>query len=292
MTGAALAALLDELDTEAPPALPVERLSSSSIEGFWKCAEQWRRERIAKEPRFSTAELIFGSTFHRAAEHNFRQKIDSHEDRPVEEMREVTGDSFNSVVEETKGKEEIRWHDDKPEKIQAGVITAMVGTESVPGYHQVLAPTVQPVAVERWIEQPTVLGIPLVAKLDVETDAGAIRDLKTGKKSRTQADLDDNIQATANLWLREQEADPASEFGWHVSIRTIKPQQQELVTTRTATELQAFERLLVVTANTIQDYMTRYGPEGPWPGTSPMAWWCSSVQCSFYGSCAWRGGAK
>lgn len=292
MSEAFLASLTD-LDAAAERPLPVERLSPSSIEGFWKCAEQWRRERIVGEPRFSTADLIFGSAFHKAAEHNFRQKIDSHEDVGVDEMRDVAGESVNVVVAETtEAEEEIRWYDSNRGDVQEGVIAAMVGVGSAPGYLQVLAPTVQPVAVERWVESETPIGVPLVAKIDVETDRSAIRDLKTGKKSRTQADLDSNIQATANMWLRAQEGDPASEFGWHVSIKTKTPQQQELVTTRTDGELAAFERLLVVTANTIHDYMERYGPDQAWPGTSPMAWWCSPTQCSHWQKCAWRGGAK
>jgi hypothetical protein len=77
-----------------------------------------------------------------------------------------------------------------------------------------------------------------------------------------------------------------------VSIKTKTPQQQELVTQRTFNEMRAFEQLLVVTANTIHDYMGHYGPEGAWPGTSPMAWWCSATQCSFFQQCVWRGGSK
>lgn len=292
MSEAFLASLTDP-DAAAERTLPVERFSPSSIEGFWKCPEQWRRERIAKEPRFSTADLIFGSAFHKAAEHNFTQKMESHEDLPAEEMRDVAGDSFNTVVKDTTdAAEEIRWYTDKPKDVQEGVIAAMVGVGSAPGYLQVLAPTVQPVAVERWVEVDTAIGVPLVAKIDVETDTLAIRDLKTGKKSRRQEDLDSNIQATANLWLREQEGNMASEFGWHVSIKTKVPQQQELITQRSYNEMRQFEQLLVVTANSIHDNMERYGPDGPWPGTSPMAWWCSVTQCSFWGQCAWRGGAK
>lgn len=287
----ALAAPTVEFETVNLTDYGIERLSPSSIEGFYKCPEQWRQERIVKAPRFSTAEQLFGSAFHRAAECNFRQKIVSHEDIPVKEMRDVTGDSFNAVVEEVKGEEEIRWYDSAPGDVQADVILAMVGEGEDLGYHQVLAPAVQPVAVERWLEVSTVLGVPLVGKLDVETES-VIRDLKTGKKRKTQADLDSNIQATAYLYMRDAEGNHADEFGWHVAVRTKTPSQQELSTTRTAGEFAAFERLLLVTAQTIQHFMETYGAEGPWPGTSPMAWWCSSVQCSFWASCAWRGGAK
>ena len=261
----------------------IERLSPSSIEGFIKCPEQWRQERIAKAPRFSTGEQLFGSAFHRAAEHNYRQKIVSHEDLAEKEMRDLTGDSFNEVLEETKGESEIRWYDSEPGEVQAGVITAMVGLDGAPGYLQVLAPAVQPVAVERWLEVPTVLGVPLVGKLDVETET-VIRDLKTGKKRKTQADLDSNIQATAYLYMRDAEQNPAQEFGWHVAVRTIKPSQQELSTSRTVGEFAAFERLLLVTANTIADYMGRYGPESR---ERPSAWWCASSQCSFWRRAWW-----
>lgn len=296
----ALTALIADLDSGAelsPVAktdnmLPVERLSPSSIEGFWKCPEQWRRERVMREPSFATAEKVFGSAFHKAAEHNFRAKIDTHEDLPVQEMRDVAGDSFTSVVAETLEEQEIRWYDDKPHVIQAGVITAVVGTDRAPGYHQVLAPTIQPVAVERWTEVETPVGVPLVGKIDVETDTGQLVDLKTGKKAKVQIDLDKSIQATSYLWAREQEGQPAAGFAWHTAIRTVKPQQQELLTSRTARELRMFERLLEVTANTILDYQARYGDDGPWPGTSPLSWFCTPKQCSFWGQCEWRGGSK
>lgn len=290
---AALDNLLDQLGAESRPTLPVERLSPSSIEGFIKCPEQWRRERIAKQPSFATADRIFGTAFHRAAEQNFAQKISSREDIPVPAMRDLAGDSFNVVVEETKAEQEIRWYEDKPADVQAGVIRAMVGSDRHPGYHQVLAPAVQPVAVERWTEVPTPVGVPLVGKIDVETEAGVLIDLKTGKKAKTQLDLDKSIQATAYLYSREQEGNPAAGFAWHTTVR-LKTQtnQQELVTARSANEIAMFDHLMVVTARTIQHYMDTYGPESAWPGTSPLSWFCAPTQCSFYGECCWRGGAK
>lgn len=302
MSEAFLASLADpDAATERPgwqafvDALPEDkrRFSPSFIEQVYKCPEQVRRERLLKEPSFATADKLFGTAFHRTAEFSYRQKIESHEDLPVETMREYAGESFNEVVEETKGVEEIRWYSDKPNDVQQGVITAMVGNSSLPGYHQVLAPTVQPVACERWVEiDDTPIGVPLVGKIDLEADDGRVIDLKTSKRSKTQLDLDKSIQATAYLWMRQTEEDAASGFAWHTSVRTIKPQQQELQTGRTDRELAQFERLLIVTANTVGHYMETYGADEPWPGASPMSFMCAPKQCSFWSTCIWRGGAK
>ncbi|MCR4340081.1 MAG: PD-(D/E)XK nuclease family protein [Gemmatimonadaceae bacterium] len=284
-----LDALMVELGGAPSFELPVERLSPSSIDGFWKCAEQWRREKVEKDRRPVTVDQLFGSAFDRAASTNFRQKIESHEDISVVEMRDVAGDSFNTVVEEEKEERGIDWYETKPATLQAEVITQMVGNDSLPGFHQVLAPTIQPVTIQRWFEVPTVVGVPFVGKIDVETDRAQVRDMKTTKKAHTQADIDKNTQATGYLWAREREGDPAADFGTLIAIRTIKPQQQELVTTRTAEEIAQFDSLLLVTAQTISHFMNTYGPDGPWPGASPLGWWCSKRQCSFYGNgCPWR----
>jgi hypothetical protein len=291
MTQDILPALLDA-DAAAERPLPVDHLSPSSIESFLGCPERWRRERVMKEPGFATSEKIFGAAFHRAAEQNYLQKIESHEDLPLRDMEDISYDSFDVVVEETKDREEIRWHTDKPPEIQKGVATAMCGTASAPGYHTVLAPTVQPVASERWIEVASPANVPIIGRIDLEADDGRLIDLKTGKKAKTQLDLDKSIQAAAYIWARIQEGNPSTGFTWHTAIRTIKPQQQELLTTRTDRELAAFEKRVVMTANSIADCMERYGPEGPWPEASPLAWFCHPIQCSFWSTCVWRGGSK
>lgn len=280
----------EAFEPQTAPLLPVAHLSPSSIDSFWKCAEQWRREKVDRDPRPATAETIFGGAFHRAVETNMRQKIDSHEDIPVPVMRDVAGDSFNEILEAEKGEREILWRDAKPNVVQAEVITAMVGNESHLGFHQVLAPAVQPLEVERWVTVDTPVGVPLNMRLDIEDEQGRIFDVKTSKKAKTQGDLDKSTQPTAYLWGRAAEGNPARDFTVHLAIRTKTPQQMELVTYRSAEQLAQFERLLQVTVTTITHYLETYGPEGPWPAASPLAWWCAASQCSYFPTCPWRGG--
>jgi hypothetical protein len=208
-------------------------------------------------------------------------------------MRDIAGESFNLARDEELGKSEIVW-DEKPNLVQQNVIKAVVGTDSFPGYHQVLAPIVQPREVERWAEVPTSVGVPLVAKIDVETVDEVTIDLKSGKKAKSQADLDKSVQATTYLWIRRAELKPATEFRWHTAIqyKTKPAMHQELTTVRTDGQLRAFDLMLRQTAQAMTFYYNTFGPEGPWPGAPEAAWWCSPGMCGFYSTCIWKGGSK
>lgn len=285
---------LDALFGEAPtsdwPDFPLTHLSPSSIDSFWKCAEAFRRERIAKIPTPASDKMLFGSAFGKAAERNYVSKMETGNDLPDKQMRDVTGDSFNEVVEEEKGKREISWHEfGTPAKAQTGVMTAMLGSTSLPGYHQVVAPTITPVAVERSFEHVTKSGLTIKGRIDLETADGGVIDIKTTGRAKTQAELNKDNQARAYLWAREKEGNPATRFSWHVVKRNItKPGLDTTLSIRQADTV-AFERLVDMTARTISSYVREYGEDGPWPPAPPMAWWCSPTTCSFYAKgCPWR----
>jgi hypothetical protein len=277
---------------EVPPLAPpgVERLSVSAIDRFWKCPEQFRRERYDQELAAMRASALFGRAFHRAVEVNYEAKKHTREDLDVKTMRDISGGSFTEERDKVIGKQELIW-DRKENELQQAVITSVVGNSSRPGYLQTLAPTVQPVEVERWVEVPTEYGFPVVAKLDVEEERGEVIDIKTGTKRRNQTDLDNSIQGTGYLWLRAREGNPASNFTWHLAIEKKTPEYQDMTTGRTAGQMAAFERLLETTARTMRFYWEQFGPDGPWPGASESGWWCSQKACSFWKTCPWRGGA-
>lgn len=262
----------------------LDHFSPSSIDGFWKCPEQWRRERIGFDRMATTSKQIFGSVFHRAAEHNFAQKIDSHEDLPVEQVQERAGDAFNEVLDEEIGKREIVWGTDKPNEIQQECIRASAS------YHKNVAPPVQPIAVEHTF-RVDLLGFPFTGRIDVVTEDRRIIDLKTTGRRKVQGDLDKDTQASGYLWARREEGFAAPDFSLHVAVRNKTPTQQTLSTTRTGGQLDQFEELTRVTLATVRHYLDVYGPDGTWPGASPLGWWCSQKNCSFWQSCCWRGGA-
>lgn len=287
----ALDVLLGELPDDALEGLPFDHLSASSIDKLWKCPEQFRRERVLREPTATSGKMLFGSAFGKAAEHNYLAKLDSHEDLSADVMRDVAGESFNEVVEAEKGEREILWHDLAPNKVQQGVICAMVGTDSNPaGYLQVLAPLVQPVAVERTFNVVTGSGVKVTGRIDVESDRGQVIDIKTTSKAKTQTDLDKDNQATVYMWAREMEGDPATGFAWHVVKQNLtKPGLQEVVGTRSAAKIARFESFVDMTVATIRRYLEDYGEDSPWPPASPLAWWCAPTSCGWWSTCSWRG---
>lgn len=288
-----LAALEMRLAVDGLEGLPFSHLSASSIDKLWKCPEQFRREQILKEPTSASGKMLFGSAFGKAAEHLFTAKMESHEDLLVDAVRDVTGEAFNTVLAEERGKREILWHELTPNKVQQGVICAMVGTDANPaGYLQVFAPEVQPVAVERTFNVVTSSGVKVTGRIDVESDRGRVIDIKTSSKAKTQADLDKDNQATVYMWAREMEGNPATDFAWHVVKQNLtKPGLQEVVGTRSAAKVARFESFVDMTVATIRRYLEDYGEDSPWPPAPALAWWCSPTACGLWSSCPWRGGS-
>lgn len=281
-----MTSVLDKLGLDVDPMLPPEitRLSPSALEGL-RCPEQFRRERILGEKSSVGPALLYGSAFHRALEHNFRQKIESRADLKVSEVADVAGDSWVDILEETIGSREITWGDSKPADVQDEVV------RGVSAYMSVLAPTVQPVAVERWVEVPLPIGVPLVGRIDVETEQGAILDLKTKGSRPPQNAIDKSYQASSYLWSRQQEGNPATGFAWHVAVRTKTPQVCELWTQRSDAQLRSFERYVSVSAQYIRWLYDTFGPDEAWPGAQPNDNLCAKKYCGFWDSCVWRGGA-
>jgi len=276
-----------------PPALPpdIHRLSVSSMDGFWRCPERWRRQRIGGEWPATSGDQLFGRTVHQAVAWNYGQKIDSHADRPVNDMREYTGTAWDEVVEHERGLTEIVWGD-KPNTLQSDAIAAVVGRGEWPGYHQTLAPTVQPTAAERRVEVVLPSGIPFVAVLDVEDATGLVTDVKTGKRRRNQSDIDKSEQATAYMYVRRVEGNPAAGFRWHTAIRKRQPEHQELITERGDAAFVAFARRVDDTVALIRWLYDTRGPDGPWPGAAEGAWWCAPAQCGFWPTCSVRPGRR
>lgn len=282
----ALEELLGALEPDGPG---IPHFSPSFLESMAVCPEQVRREKILKEYRAATPNLVFGSTAHRALELSFAHKIDT--GQPIERslMSDVVADSFEYVKQKEIERSGIEWGTTKQDDVRAGVESALLGDG---GYMDVLEPTVSPVAVERWLKvENTPAGVPLIGRVDVETATGSIIDIKTSGQRKTQASLDSSVQATAYLWMRGQLDEPASGFAWHVLVKNKNPTSQELFTTRDERQMRAFEDRVYMTMEFLDYLWETRGPDNPWPGASETDFRCSPTQCSFWSSCRWRGGA-
>src|ERR1700747_456225 len=69
-------------------------LSPTQLDMYARCPEAYRRRYIEGEIVPPGIAMIQGGTFHRAAARNFEQKIGTHTDLPVADMKELAASEF------------------------------------------------------------------------------------------------------------------------------------------------------------------------------------------------------
>lgn len=258
-------------DTKKP------HLSPNQLDTFCKCPEQWRRIYIEGERRPPAIAMIRGTSVHRPQEVNFRQKIESHEDLPVADFKELAAETFEAELkggyqlspdEESIGRDKV---------LGAAKDTAVKMAE----FHALVqAPDYQP----ELVEQPFRIALPgthdLVGVIDLADDHGRVNDLKTAAKSKRQPDADDSVQLTTYaVGYKALTGKPAAALRLDVIVGPTKNgfSRQVLSTDRTTADFQALaSRINVVTASI---------NAGLFPPAPPGAWWCSSKWCGFHSSC-------
>ncbi len=256
-------------------------LSATQMSMFQRCAEQYRRRYVLGEKERPRAALIWGGADHAAHEENFRQKITSGEDVPVDVVEDAFATAFDRKVDEAGGLGEVEWGDEKPADLKDA------GAALVAAYHRQVSPSVQPVSVEREfkLELPGV-PIPVVGRMDIETELPAI-ERKTAKRAEKTVKPTWRIQG---LLYQLVEKRPVV---WHVSVKTKVPaiytqlETPGLSMAVSDATLGAAERLVGTTAQTIEAFYSTFGPEQPWPGAISHDWACS--WCAYKSRCAWWG---
>jgi hypothetical protein len=261
---------------EPPPKLPVDHLSVSSINLWLKCPLRWKRRYIDVEYEPSSASLVAGSAAHKAESTNYQQKIETAADLPADDVLDVYSDQFDYASESR----EVNWGDEK-----RGVVKDD-GALTVRRYHRDIAPTIQPMRVERQFK----LGFPHVdwgftGYFDLETPR-SVEDLKM-RRSRMQAkDADRDLQPSAYLLARRAEKDPALLFVFHILVRVKEPYAELVPTRRSDRQLDIFvQRLYSIAAQMDWCYQRDH-----WPPAPPNSWWCSRKWCGYYDTCIYGAG--
>lgn len=256
-------------------------LSASQLSMFERCPEQWRRRYVLHDKERPAAALVWGSADHEAHELNFRQKIASHEDIPVDDVKVAFAEAFDRRAAE----DDIDWGDDGPDKLKDA------GVELVAAYHRQVSPTVQPVDVEKQFELvlPGV-PVPVHGRIDVVTELPAI-ERKTAKSKPARDEAKPSWRVQGILYQLVEQRPVA----WHVSVKTKTPavytpaEMPGLAIAVDARRLAVARALIRTTAGAIRSFYDRFGPEQAWPGALGDDWACS--YCGFKQTCAWWGNA-
>lgn len=256
----------------------LEHLSPSSIGTFLNCQTQWYFRYVEGLKTPPAVALVAGSSVHKAAEANYTQKQESHEDLPVDELLDVTRDTF------VKGSSDIVW--ELEDTTPGEALDQTVGLTKV--WRQDLAPQVQPTAVETWIrlEDPS-WALPLVGVIDTETDE-LIVDLKTAAKRKSVDaagvcdELERDIQSGVYLLKHYREFSPRT-FRWHVAVKTKTPATQTV--DRTTFDPEFLTRFIAHQQRVILNAVAT----GLFSAAPPGAWNCSERFCGYWHVCRWGG---
>lgn len=268
------------------PAQEGERphISHSQLNMFCRCGEQYRRRYIEGERLPPGIALVRGSSFHKAAAHNFEQKKASRVDLSADELKEFAVDAFDIAVE----KDGIALTD---EERSAGVSMTLARArqstaELVQLHREWQAPDYQPVLVEHSVRIPVNASHDLLGIVDLLDDKHRVVDFKTAGRKQSQADVDATTQLTVYAATVTYATGTApSELRFDVVVDKSKPERQVLTTTRCKADVQALSQRIA----TVADAITR----GVFPPSLPGQWWCSQRFCGYYRDCPYvNGGPK
>lgn len=252
-------------------------LSVSQIEMYTRCPEQYRRRYIEKHIIPPGIAFVRGISFHKGAEYNFKQKINTKQDLPVEQVKEVIASEVDYIV---KNKGVLLTQEE--EKIGKKKVLGKIKDEAVSLGELFIkdsAPYIQPVVVE----DKEIIEIPeasynLMGVLDVVDEKDVIIDFKTSSKSKSQEEADKSLQLTMYaLTFRKKFKRATNGLRLEVFVAKKEPEIQRLTTHRTVEDVEAF----VNRVNSIIKGIKA----GVFPPATPGAWWCDPRFCGYYYTC-------
>lgn len=255
---------LDEI-LGPPLAWPTELgdyLSASRLNKFATCPESFRRRYVLGEMEPSNPNLVWGSADSYAAQVNYAQKIDSHEDLPVGDVKEAFAAGFDNAVNQAA---EMDWEgEQRGEILDAGVKLAAA-------YHEQIAPLVQPIAVEERVElEVPGVPVPLIGFFDLAEAEHTIERKTSGRKA-VVVQPQWRIQGLVYQLARHQPVH------YHVGVKTKTP---AVYTSHTEPGLviagpeAIAERVIVGLVDQLLATWDRFGPDDTWPGNITHTWAC------------------
>lgn len=171
--------------------LPKDYISPSQIRQYLQCPFCYSMKYIHGVWQPRNQYLVRGKAVHAAIDHNYNQKIETHEDLPVDEVKEMAAFHFD---EEKEGAE---FDDDEGEVLDSTVTLSEL-------YHLEVAPMVQPIQTEQKVEVAFEgLDYTLMGIIDLLDSEGVIHDTKTAKRTPNESVINDNLQLMAYGLMHE-----------------------------------------------------------------------------------------
>ena len=208
--------------------------------------------------------MVKGTGLHGGAEVNYKQKVETCEDLPEDDVLEATADKFDEASESIDD-----WTEERGKALDATIGAAKM-------YHAELAPTVQPVESEGFVE----LAAPgwkwkVIGYVDVETESSVI-DIKMSGKRKSQGDVDRSLQGEFYMAATGKDA-----FSFHV----VTPKATQVLDrvepsnlTRTIERIEGIQNCIDTAIKT-----DTFAP------AAEGSWACSERFCGYWNLCVYGG---
>jgi hypothetical protein len=258
---------------------PLEHLSATSLSCFWQCPEAFRRRYLLGERGPVSAEMLRGRVVDAAVSAYYRAVLDRGRPPAASDSDEELERAWRAELDEPR--DEIDWGDWQAAALKDSAVAALRA------YLAQLAPTVQPVAVQRRFELRlnAALQWSIVGYVDLEDAAGDVIDLKVKRSHLTQPAADAHPQASLYLLERALTGAPGRRFVFHSVCPTAREKVRAVQTTRTRGQLQAHLARVAATARAIDALARQLGRDCPWPLADPASWKCSPRYCPHFAGC-------
>jgi hypothetical protein len=253
----------------------IKSIHPSHLGMFLRCPAQFERRYINGEIIPPGISARRGSGVHKAAEINHVQKINSHEDLPVDTLQDAARDEYMRLVKDEGvfiPKDQVS---EKDTLLAAGLDAS---TRLAKLYRDSLAPQIQPVLAEQFLEIDAGLTLPLAGTIDVMTEDNWLPDLKTADKSKAAGEADNSLQLSFYAGMVAQHTGKwPQKISLEILVNNKEPKLQSLETTRGPEHwknLMLRVQLMILQINT-----------GLFPPCDPGAWICSPKWCGYFESC-------
>jgi hypothetical protein len=242
---------------------------------FQRCGEQYRHRYIEGEVIPPGIAARIGSGVHKGAEANYRAKMQTGHDLPLDAVQDAAAESYAKAL-----RDGVFF---SPEEAPGAKLAMAEGKDTVVSlatlFRRELAPQIMPALVEEKItmDMPGV-DLPIVAILDCYTQDKALRDLKTSGKKWSEDKAHGSHQPTAyREAIKAATGEYPATICFDVLVSTKTPALQTLPTTRTPDDLAILARQFNIMVASIR--------AGIFPPAQPDHWCCSMKFCGYFFTC-------
>lgn len=253
----------------------LEHLSVSQLDMFIRCGEQYRRRYIEGEIIPPGIAARIGSGVHKAAEINWKEKMRTGEDMPLDAVQDCAAEAYHKALQ---GGVFFA-----PDELAGAPLAMAEGKDTAVSlatlFRRELAPTIMPSLVEEKIilELPGV-ELPVVTILDLYTEDKALRDLKTSGKKWSDDKAHSSHQPTAyREAVRQATGEYPAQLFFDVLVSTKTPSLQSLSTQRNEQDTAILARKFQIMCASIE--------AGIFQPAQPDHWCCSPKFCGYYFTC-------